>query len=131
MPRSARTDMPMSELPAITIRPMVQRAAAKRASTPVLGLTLAFTDLALAAYFLVRARKIFETDTSGFGGVFEVGVAALFGLFLVGAALASGFAFILRRKWPLLSEYAGVVSVICGLVPPGLVVAFIGLEHFG
>ena len=121
----------MSEPPAITIRPMVQRAAAKRASTPVLGLTLAFTDLALAAYFLVRARRIADADTSGFGGVFEVGVAELFGLFSVGAALASVLAFILRRKWPLLSEHAGVVSVICGLVPPGLVVAFIGLEQFG
>ena len=97
--------------------PVVKRSAAKRASTPVLGLTLAFTDLALAAYFLVRARRIFETDTSGFGGVFEVGVAELFVLFSVGAALASGSAFILRRKWPLLSEYAGMVSVICGLVP--------------
>jgi hypothetical protein len=113
------------------VPPVVKRSAAKRPSTPVLGLTLAFTDLSLAAYFFVRARRIFETDTSGFGGWFEVGVAELFGLFSVGAALASGLAFILRRKWSLLSEYAGVVSVICGLVPPGLVVAFIGLEHFG
>lgn len=113
------------------VPPVVKRSAAKRASTPVLGLTLAFTDLALAAYFLVRARRIFETDTSGFGGGFEVGVAELFGLFSVGAGLTSGLAFILRRKWPLLSEYAGMVSVICGLVPLGLVVAFTGLEHFG
>jgi hypothetical protein len=123
--------MPISELPAITIRPMVQRVAAKRVSTPVLGLTLAFTDLALAAYFLVRAIRLFGPDTTGFGGVFEVGVAELFGLFSIGAALAWGLAFIVRRKQPLLSEHAGVVSVICGLVPPGLVVAFIGLEHFG
>src|SRR4051794_16941677 len=113
------------------VPPVVKRSAAKRVSIPVLGLTLAFTDLALAAYFLVRARRIFETDTSGFGGVFEVGVAELFGLFSVGAVLASGLAFILRRKWPLLSEYAGMVSVICGLIPPGVVVGVIGLMPFG
>ena len=110
---------------------MVKRFAAQRISTQALGLMLAIGDLALAAYFLVRARRIFETDTTGFGGVFEVGVAKLFALFSVGAALALGLAFSLRRKWPLLSEYAGVISVICGLVPPGLVVAFIGLAHFG
>lgn len=61
----------------------------------MLGLTLAFTDLALAAYFLVRARRIFEAERSGFGGGFEVGVAELFGLSSVGAALASGLAFLL------------------------------------
>jgi hypothetical protein len=34
----------------------------------------------------VRARKIADADASGFGGVFEVCVAELFGLFAVGAA---------------------------------------------
>jgi hypothetical protein len=96
---------------------------------PVVGLVMGLASLGLSGYFLVKARSL--TPSSEFGGVFEAGVAELFGLFAVGAVLASVVALILRRKWPLLSDGVSAVGVICGVVPAGLVIAFIGLQQFG
>lgn len=105
-------------------RPWIGAGAPTRST----GMTLGLASLAAACLFAVRSGA---PDHSGFGHPFESLAAVLLGAFGLAAVLAAAIAFGTRSRWPVLSAGMGVGGAVCGLVPLGLVVAFVALEALG
>jgi hypothetical protein len=113
----------------ITFPGVTKLAVPQRLGTlPVVGLMSGACSLALAGYFWVAFLRAPPSD---FGHGFEIGVALLFATFATGALVASVLALTLGPRWPGFSSIASFVGVVCGLAPPGLVIAFVLVETFG
>jgi hypothetical protein len=99
-------------------------------SPAALGLELGALAAALALYFFARSQQL-AAGASDFGGVFEAGVALLFGAFAAVALLSSGLALLVHRKSAPMSLAAAVIGIICGLIPLAILLTFVILERLG